>query len=74
VDAGFYAATFRLGGKGEHQRDPDETRANSQLDYNDAKRALEPPAERRACEHRDNPHPNRPTAIKNVAFPPKDDS
>jgi hypothetical protein len=26
VDAGFYAATFRLGGKGEHQRDPDRRR------------------------------------------------
>ena len=28
---------------------------NSQLDYNDAKRGLEPPAERRARERRDNP-------------------
>ena len=47
---------------------------NSQLDYNDAKRGLEPPAERDARKQRDNPRPDRPTPIKHVAFPPKRDS
>jgi hypothetical protein len=41
---------------------------NSQLDDNDAMRGLEPPAERRAREQRDNPLPNRPTAIKMSPF------
>jgi hypothetical protein len=37
-------------------------------------RGLEPPAERRAREQRDNPRADRPTAIKHFAFPPKGDS
>jgi hypothetical protein len=41
---------------------------NSQLDDNDAMRGLEPPAEHRAREQRDNPLPNRPTAIKMSPF------
>jgi hypothetical protein len=47
---------------------------NSLFDYNDAKRRLEPPAEIRARERRDNRRPDRPTAIKRVALPPKRDS
>ena len=39
--------------------DPEATQAvlASLLDYNDAKRGLEPPAERRARERRDNRRP-----------------
>jgi hypothetical protein len=48
---------------------------NTQRDYNDAKRGLEPSAERDAREQRDNPpRPASPTAIKHVAFPPKRDN
>ena len=48
----------------------------SLYDYNDAKRGLEPPAERRARQQRDNRRPAKPPSHPNkrVALPPKRDS
>jgi hypothetical protein len=46
----------------------------SLLDYNDAKRGLEPPAERRAANDATTALHDRPTATKPVVLPPKRDS
>jgi hypothetical protein len=67
-------------GKGPTWKDPlpSETTqaqqpADSQLDYSDAKRGLEPPAERRAREQPDNPA-RQTHSHQHVVFPPKRDT